>query len=409
MNSFLKNYGSTLALLAGLAAGGIIGICSSAAATAVKPVGDLFLNLIFVIIVPLVFFSIAASIYNMRESNMLGRVLGWVMVIFAGMSMVAAAVSYLGCLIYNPVGEIDHSKILGTLTQQAAEGKSSIPDIIVRALTVPDFHLLLTKSNLLPLIIFAALWGYGTSAAGEKGKPMAAFINSGTEVVMKMMSAIMVLAPVGLGCYFAGVVDEVGSQFLGGYIRAFVLYIAILAVFFFGINSIYVLVAKGGSGLKAYWKHIITPSITAIATSSSAATMPVAIEAVKKMGVTPSIADAVIPLGTNIHKDGSVMTGVIKAAFLMCLFSRSLTDPGTALAIVAVAIISAVVLGAVPSGGMAGEIFICSMLGFSPEMVGIIIVLGTLYDLPATLLNSSANIVGAILVDTAVGAGKKNQ
>lgn len=406
MNSFLKNYGSTLALLAGLVAGGIIGISSSTAALALKPAGDLFLNLIFVIIVPLVFFSIAASIYNMRESNMLGRVLGWVLVIFAGMSVVSALVAYAGCLLYNPVGDIDHGKILGAVTGEASGSSSSISEIIVSALTVPDFHLLLTKSNLLPLIVFAALWGYGTSAAGEKGKPMAAFINSGTEVVMKMMSAIMLLAPVGLGCYFAGVVNEVGSQFLGGYVRAFVLYIAILVVFFFGINSIYVLIARGASGLKAFWKHMITPSITAIATSSSAATMPVSIEAAKKMGVTPAVADAVIPLGTNIHKDGSVMTGVIKAAFLMCLFSRDLTDPGTALAIMAVAIISAVVLGAVPSGGMAGEIFICSMLGFSPEMVGIIIVLGTLYDLPATLLNSSANVVGAILVDSAIGKGK---
>lgn len=406
MNSFLKNYGSTLALLAGLAAGGIIGICSSSAALAIKPVGDLFLNLIFVIIVPLVFFSIAASIYNMRESNMLGRVLGWVLAIFVGMSIISALVAYVACLIYNPVGGIDPDKLLGSLSGQVSGSKSSIGEIIVSALTVPDFHLLLTKSNLLPLIVFAALWGYGTSAAGEKGKVMAGFINSGTEVVMKMMSAIMTLAPVGLGCYFAGVVNEVGSQFLGGYVRAFVLYIAILVIFFFGINSIYVLIAKGGSGLKAYWKHMIAPSVTAVATSSSAATMPVSIEAAKKMGVTPAIADAVIPLGTNIHKDGSVMTGVIKAAFLMCLFSRSLTDPGTALAIMAVAIISAVVLGAVPSGGMAGEIFICSMLGFSPEMVGIIIVLGTLYDLPATLLNSSANVVGAILVDSAIGKGK---
>lgn len=407
MNSFLKNYGSTLALLAGLVAGGIIGITSSAAALAIKPVGDLFLNLIFVIIVPLVFFSIAASIYNMRESNMLGRVLGWVIVIFAGMSVIAALVAYTGCLIYNPAGGIDQSKLLGSLSEQVSGCSSSFGDIIVSALSVPDFNLLLTKSNLLPLIIFAALWGYGTSAAGEKGKAIAGFINSGTEVVMKMMSIIMTLAPVGLGCYFAGVVNEVGSQFLGGYVRAFVLYIAILVVFFFGINSIYVLIARGGGGLKAYWKNMIAPSITAVATSSSAATMPVSIEAAKKMGVTPAIADAVIPLGTNIHKDGSVMTGVIKAAFLMCLFSRNLTDPGTALAIIAVAIISAVVLGAVPSGGMAGEIFICSMLGFSPEMVGIIIVLGTLYDLPATLLNSSANVVGAILVDAATGK-KKN-
>ena len=403
MSSFLKNYGSTLLLLAGIVAGGLCGLLIDGAGAAVKPVGDIFLNIIFVLVVPLVFFSIASSIYGMSESKMLGRVLGSIVVVFLGMSVVAAVVSYFSCLAFDPLGEVDRAALMQGISQGEDGGSESFGELIVRALTVSDFGLLLSKSALLPLIIISALTGYAVSAAGERGKPMAALIDSGLAVTMKVMGAVMHLAPLGLGCYFASTVASLGGGFLAGYARSLVLYLAIMALFYFVIHSIYVLLASGRSGLGRYWKHIVAPSVTAVATCSSAATMPVLIDSAKKMGVSPRIADAVIPLGTNLHKDGSVVSSTLKAVFLMSLFSQSIATPGAALGVMAVAILAAIVLGAVPSGGLAGEIFICSMMGFGPEMVGIIVVMGTLFDLPATLFNVSANGVGAVLVDRLTG------
>lgn len=405
MSTFLKNYGATLALLAGIMLGALCGILWPDAAHAVKPVGDLFLNLIFVMIVPLVFFSIAGSICRLRRGGMLGKVLLNVLAVFVGMSLVAALVAWLGVSVYSPLEAADREGILGGLAAAEMDSGAAIRpvDAIVRALTVSDFWLLLSKEHLLALIVFAALFGYAVCAAGEKGQAMEQFIHSGSEVMVRMMRTVMVAAPLGLGCYFADMIAAVGSQLLGGYLRVFLLYLALTLVYFFVINSLYVLAARGREGLRSYWQHIWDPAATAVATASSAATMPVAIGAARRMGVSAPIAESVIPLGTNIHKDGSVMGAVFKIVFLMLLCARPTAGLGALGLIVGVALLEAVVLGAVPGGGMAGEIFICSVLGFSPEMVGVIVVIGTIIDIPATLLNVGGNVVGAILVDRLSG------
>ena len=401
MSRFLKNYGATLALLGGILLGAACGILWPSAAHAVRPVGDLFLNLIFVMIVPLVFFSIANSICGLRRGGILGKVLLNVLVVFFGMSLIAALVAWLGVSVYSPVSPEDRQAILGeiaSVTDGLAPGIRPV-DALVQALTVSDFGLLLSKDHLLALIVFAALLGYAVCAAGEKGRPMEAFLLSGSEVMIQMMKGVMTAAPVGLGCYFADIIASAGARLLSGYLRVFLLYLVLTLICFFFLNSLYVLIARGTAGLKTYWRHIWNPAATAVATASSAATMPVAIEATRSMGVPGPIAEAVIPLGTNIHKDGSVMGAVLKIVFLMLLCGRPLTGGGVLFLVTGVALLEAVVLGAVPGGGMAGEIFICSVLGFSPEMVGVIVVIGTIIDIPATLLNVNSNIVGAILVD----------
>lgn len=403
MKAFLKNYGSTLALLCGIFIGGACGVIFGEGAHVVKPVGDIFLNLIFVMIVPLVFFSIATAVCKMRESHMLGRVLLNVLLVFLGMSLIAALLAYAGVLVFNPLKGTDSAIFLNGLSQSEASGEATLADSIVGTLTVPDFGILLSKSHLLALIIFAALFGYAVSAAGEKGRPMADFIGSGSDVMVRMMSLVMRLAPIGLGCYFADTIASIGDKLLGGYLRVFILYMVMTVVFFFVINSIYVIMAWGRKGLGEYWRHIWTPAITAIATSSSSATMPASIEAAKKMGTTPEIADAVIPLGTNLHKDGSVICAVFKIVFLLMLTSRGIDGPGMMLTIIFVGILESMVQGAVPNGGLTGEIFICSVMGFSPDLVGVIVVIGAIADIPATLLNANSNIVGAILVDRLSG------
>ncbi|MBR1574986.1 MAG: dicarboxylate/amino acid:cation symporter [Bacteroidales bacterium] len=401
MNRFLKNYGATLALLAGILLGALCGILWPDAARAVGPVGELFLNLIFVMIVPLVFFSIAGATCGLRRGGILGKVLLSVLAVFAGMSLVAALTGWLGTCVYSPFDAADRQRILGAIAPDLGSTGERLSPLkaLVGALTVSDFGLLLSKEHLLALIVFAALFGYAVCLAGPKGRPMETFIQSGSEVMVRMMKIVMVAAPVGLGCYFADTVARVGSQLLGGYLRVLVLYLALTLLFFFGINSLYVLTARGKEGLKNYWKHIWDPVATAVATSSSAATMPVAIEAAKRMGVRTPVAEAVIPLGTHIHKDGSVMGAVFKIVFLMLLTGRPMSGWGVLLTIVGVALMEAVVLGAVPGGGLAGEVFICSVLGFSPDMVGVIVVIGTIIDIPATLLNVNANVVAALLVD----------
>lgn len=412
MNSFWKNYGATLLLLAGVLLGALCGILWPAAAHAVKPLGQLFLNLIFVLIVPLVFFSTAASICKLRGSGMLGRTVLTVLAVFLGMSLVAALLGLLGTSCVPLVLPSEWDVVPGSFAEGAGLGTVSVADSLVGALTASDFSLLLSKEHMLALVLFSALFGYAVGAAGAAGAAMERFVLSGTEVMMKMVSLVMVLAPLGLGCYFADTVASVGAQLLGGYLRVLVLYLALTLVIFFILNSLYVFCA-GGTGirgrletLRRYWAHIWAPAATAVGTASSAASMPSAMEAARRMGVTLEIAESVIPLGTNIHKDGSVLGAVFKIVFLLALCGRVGGGVETLAAIVGVALLEAVVLSAVPSGGLTGEVFICSVMGFPPEMVGIIVVIGTLIDVPATLLNVNGNIVAALLSDRLTGRRK---
>lgn len=397
MKKFLKNYGLTVAILAGIALGAVCGVCWPSEAAAVKPVGDIFMNLLFTLVVPLVFFSISASICNLKRSGTAGRTIGIMFLVFLGMSIVAGAIGYIGTKWVNPFGGLDRSMFGLQISDTAVPAAAPESAAIVRALTVSNFLDLFSKSNLLPLIVFSMLLGLATAAC--KAERVAAFLQEGNNVIMKIMNIVMYAAPVGLGCYFAHTISSLGSQLLSGYLKAFVLYLAFTALFFFIVNSGYILIFGGPQWLRKFWQFILPPSFTALATASSAVAIPGNIDASIKMGVKPEIAQASVPLGTSIHKDGCIISGIIKVMMLMALLGMNMNGVGAALGIWGIAFLSGVVMGAIPSGAVTGEILICSLLGCDPALAGIIIVFSTLVDIPSTVVNSSANVVSAVITD----------
>lgn len=407
MNRVLKNYSSTLLLLSAVIIGGICGVIFGEKAAVVAPVGELFLNFVFVLIVPLVFFSISSSICSMTRGRSLGRLMLDVLLVFLVMSFIAALVMYISTLVVDPLGDIDRDSLIKTLPARQSGDGIGFGAAMVSALSVPDFVLLFSKEHLLPLIIISALTGWAAAMLGEAGESVFHFLKTGSDVVMKMMDGVMKLAPIGLGCYFASIISGLGSQIMGGFLRSFLLYTVVSLLFFFVLNPLYIFLFRGADGLRAYWTHIWPPSITAIATTSSAAAMPPGIEAARRMGVAPEIAESIVPLGTNLHKDGSVMAGLLKIVFLMSLFGQDFATPVAALMVIGLAIIASLVTGAVPSGAGTGELLTCMLMGFSPEMVGMMMVISTLVDIPATLMNSSSNVVAAALVDSLAGRRKK--
>ncbi|WP_075983273.1 dicarboxylate/amino acid:cation symporter [Bacillus massilinigeriensis] len=402
MAYIFKNYKSTIILLLSILIGGAAGAIYGTDATIVKPFGDLFLNLMFTIIVPLVFFSIASAIANMTEMKRLGKIMASIIIVFLATALVSAVIGFIGTSIVNPLEHSDTSAI-NKLMENAADPEQPAEEItflgqLINTFTVSDFSLLFSKSNMLQLIVFSVLFGLATAISGEKGKPLADFLSSGTTVMMKVVKFIMYYAPIGLGCYFATIIGELGPQILEGYARAFVLYLIISVIYYFGFFTLYAFIASGKDGIKVFWKNAITPSVTAIATCSSAACIPVNLESVQKMGVPKDIAETVIPLGANTHKDGSVFGGVLKIVFLFSLFGKDMTSLSSILSILGVSFLVGAVMGAIPSGGMIGEMLILSVFGFPPEVLPIIAVISTIIDAPATLLNSTGNTVSAMMV-----------
>lgn len=397
MNNILKNNISSIILLASVAVGAAFGAIFGEKARVVAPIGQIFMNLLFTLVVPVVFFSVSSSICNMKKNGIMGKTMGRIILVFLGMSIIAAIVGYILMLLISPIEDLDRSYILSVVKIGEIHDPVSAGDTLVHALTSDDFFSLFSKSNLLPLIVFAVLFGVGTAMAGADR--IAGLLQQGMDVTIKMMNVVMMLAPVGLGCYFADTIASVGSQIIGGYLRVFIIFAIIAVVFFFVVNSLYVFLASGREGLSAYWKYIIPPSITAMASASSTVAMPANIEAAKMMGVTPAIAETAIPLGTTLHKDGCVLSGVIKVVFIMVLFGHSLADPLSALVIIGLGLLSGIVAGAIPSGGATAEILICTLLGLQPSFAGILIIIGTIVDIPSTLINSSSNVVGAVVID----------
>ncbi|WP_050613434.1 dicarboxylate/amino acid:cation symporter [Bacillus testis] len=401
MKKFFANYKMTLILLLGIILGGIAGVVFGPKAEVVKPFGDLFLNLMFMLIIPLVFFSIASAIANMTEMKRLGKIMGSIVLVFFITASISAVLGVVGVSIVNPLENTDVSAIKDLMAN--AEQVDQPEDIsflgrVVQTFTVTDFSMLLSKSNMLQLIVFSILFGLATALSKEKGEPIVAFLNSGTAVMMKMVSFIMYYAPIGLGCYFATVIGDLGSSILEGYARTFVLYLVISIVYFIGFFTLYAFFAGGKLGVSVFWKNALPPSVTAIATCSSAACIPINLAATKKMGVTPDIAETVVPLGANTHKDGSVIGGVMKVVFLFALFGKDMTSVSSILSILAVSFLVGAVMGAIPGGGMIGEMLILSVFGFPAEALPIIAVISTIIDVPATLLNSTGNTVCAMMV-----------
>jgi len=400
MKNFFKNYKSSLILLGAILIGGIVGVVLGPKATVLKPFGDLFLNLLFMSLVPLVFFSVSSAIANMNTMKRLGKIMGNIVIVFLSTAFIAALIGILGAIILNPTKGLDSSmfsSIIGSGDVVEAE-KISFLDQIVKTVTVNDFNMLFSKSNMLQLIVFAVLFGLATAMAGEKAKGIAKFVEEGSEVIGNIIKVVMYYAPIGLGCYFASVIGELGTQILSGYVTAFLLYLGITVIYYFGFYTIYAYLAGGKEGIKIFWKNAVGPTVTAIATCSSAACIPVNLVSAKNMGVPDDIAETVVPLGANVHKDGSVIGGVLKITFLMGIFGMDITNPSTLLSILVVSFLVGAVVGAIPGGGVIGEMLILSVFGFSPEMLPIITVLGTVIDAPATLLNSAGNTVCAMMV-----------
>ncbi len=391
-NTFLKSYGFSLLLIASLIIGAVIGLFFKKDAATLKPLGDIFLNLLFTVIVPLVFFSISATVASMTDLKRLGKILVVMLMIFVATGILASGIMMAAVIAFPPASGIN-------MTLPAASDLASLSpaDQIVRAFTTPDFSFILSKNSMLALIVFSILTGLATSATGRKGETFAAFLASGNAVMMKLISMIMYYAPVGLCAYFAYLVGVFGPQLLGSYARAMAVYYPAALLYFFIAFSFYAYIAGRGRGVKSFWKNIIPPSLTALATGSSMAAMPANLQAAEKIGVPADIRDVVIPIGATMHMEGSCLAAVVKIAFLFGVFQMPFTGLETLATALGIALLTGVVVSGIPGGGTIGELLILSLYGFPPEAFPLVTMIGTLVDAPATMVNAVGDNASSML------------
>ena len=403
MKNILKTYKSVIILLAAIIIGAILGMALKENAAVLKPFGDIFLNLLFVTIVPLVFLSITTSISKIKQPKRIGKIMITIIATFVVMSLISVLVGIVSTYSFKLVDTEDGAQIRASLEEDSGETSSTetdekeptILDRTVSALTVTDFSKLLSKDNILPLVVFSILFGVAIKMAGEKGEAIQKTLESAYEVTLKFVQLISYYSPIGLGCYFAVLVGTYGSAIAVGYAKTFIIYTLVSIVFYIVMYSIYAFIAGGKKGLITFWKNIITPTAVALATCSSAAAIPANTETAKKIGVPDDIAETTVPLGTSFHKDGSIIGSVFKIMFLVCLFGTN----ASILQVIGVALVANLLVTAVPIGGVTiSEMMIISMMGYPVAALPILTMIATVIDAPATVLNSVGDSAASMLV-----------
>ena len=392
----LKNYSFPIVLVVSIFLGAVAGVLMGEKADIFTPLGDIFLNLMFTAVVPLVFFTISSAVGNMTNMKRLGRILGYMLAVFLATGLVAAVVIIIAVKLFPPAAGVNIMLEAGNAGEPV-----SLAQRIVDAITVNDFSLLLSRNNMLPLIVFAVMFGYCSSCMGE-GNMISRFLDGMSTVMMKLVNLIMLYAPVGLFAYFATLTGKFGPQLIGAYGRAMLLYYPLCIAYFLIAFTAYVYFSGGKTAVNSFFTHILPPAVTSLATQSSIATLPVNFEAADKIGVPRDVSGIVLPIGATMHMDGSVLSAILKISFLYGIFGKEFAGIEVYAISVIIAILSGVVLSGVPGGGLVGEMLIVSMMNFPPEAFPLIATIGFLVDPPATCLNACGDTVAAMMVSRIV-------
>ena len=390
-----KNYRFLAIMLGAMVLGCIAGWVSPEFGTTIKPLGTVFINMMFCVVVPLVFASIAGSVANMRSRKRAGKIMGTTVLTFVITGAIAAVIMFALMKIFPPV--------LTPWTELPTEelGEyASISDMIVNFFTASDFVGLLSRRAMLPLIVFSVLFGFATNLAGGPDSIIGKWLSGLTNVMMKFVQIITYYAPIAFFGIFADLVATYGPQITENYGRALLVYYPLCLLYVFTAFPLFAWFGGGRKGVGVMFRHIAKPAIVSLGTCSSVATIPTNMEEAEDTGISKDVSDMVVPLGATMHMDGSCFSCVLKIAFVLGVFGVPFEGVEMLVKVVLVAVLSSVGMSGVPGGGYIGEYIICSI--FFPNQMElaypILVAIGNLVDPPATMINAAGDYVVSFIV-----------
>ena len=393
-----SSYREPLILIGFVILGALLGILMGERAAFLYPIGQMWLNLLFVLLVPLIFFSISSSIATVTDTKRVGKLLTLTILIFA----VTAAIAGIYMFTVTGIFGVDTSIQMGEAVLEESAASSSVGEQIVNTFTVGDFPLVISRSHILALIVFTVFFGITVSLLGEKGRPVAEWLSNLSLVFYKMVELLMKLAPIGLMAYFANLTGTYGPELLASYARGLLIYYPAAFFYFFVFMALYAFLAAGTWGVKNYFKNILTPALTALGTRSSAAALPRQLDACDKLGVPREISSDVVPIGATCHMDGACVATIYEIALCCALFNRPLRGLGDYAFALVIAVAGSVAVSSVPGGGVAMETMVISAFGFPPVVLPVLLMMTQLFDAGCTLINSCGDTVASMLVTRAL-------
>ena len=389
-----RNYRFLAILLGAMIVGCIVGWAAPEFALKLKPFGTVFINMMFCIVVPLVFASISSSVAGMRSRKRAGKILGTTVAVFVITGAIAAFIMFVLMKIFPPVLEAWEDIPAEEIGEYA-----TLSDMLVNFFTASDFVGLLTRRAMLPLIVFSLLFGFAANLAESGEGVITRFLEGLTEVMLKFVKIITYYAPVAFFAIFAGLVADYGSMITQSFGRAMLVYYPLCFIYIFTAFPLFARFGGGPGAVKVMFKHIARPAVVSLGTCSSVATIPTNMEVAEDTGISKDVSEMVVPLGATMHMDGSCFSCVLKIAFVYGVFGIDFTW-GQLIPIILVAVLSSVGMSGVPGGGYIGEYIICSI--FFPAQLElafpILVAIGNLVDPPATMINSSGDYVVSYVV-----------
>ena len=389
-----RNYRFLAILLGAMIVGCIVGWAAPEFALKLKPFGTVFINMMFCIVVPLVFASISSSVAGMRSRKRAGKILGTTVAVFVITGAIAAFIMFVLMKIFPPVLEAWEDIPAEEIGEYA-----TLSDMLVNFFTASDFVGLLTRRAMLPLIVFSLLFGFAANLAESGEGVITRFLEGLTEVMLKFVKIITYYAPVAFFAIFSGLVADYGSMITQSYGRAMLVYYPLCFIYIFTAFPLFARFGGGPGAVKVMFKHIARPAVVSLGTCSSVATIPTNMEVAEDTGISKDVSEMVVPLGATMHMDGSCFSCVLKIAFVYGVFGIDFTW-GQLIPIILVAVLSSVGMSGVPGGGYIGEYIICSIF-FPAQMelaFPILVAIGNLVDPPATMINSSGDYVVSYIV-----------
>lgn len=391
----MKKKPLALWIFTGLALGIVAGMLlmgrPDIAETFIKPFGNLFLNLLKFIVVPIVLFSIMNGVISMKDIKKVGSIGGKTLLYYMGTTFFAVT---LGLLIANIFK--GGFPVLSTsgLEYTASESPSFIQTLI--GIFPSNIVQPMAEASMLQVIVIALLFGFGTIIAGKKGEAFGNFVESANEVSIAVMSFIIKLSPIGVFCLITPVVAVNGPQILGS--LAFVLLVAYIGYILHAtiVYSLTVKILAGISPLK-YFRGMAPAMIMAFSSASSVGALPLNLECVEKLGAKKEVASFVLPLGATINMDGTAIYQGVCAVFIASCYGINLTLPQQ-IVIILTAVLASVGTAGVPGSGMIMLAMVLQSVGLPVEGIALVAGIDRLFDMGRTTVNITGDAACAVIV-----------
>lgn len=374
-------------------------------------VGDLFLRALRFVAVPIVVFSLVVGASSIGDTKKLGRIGGKTIGIYLGTTAIAILIGLLAANVIKP-GTFVSDEVRDQLIETNSDAASSRIDSAV-APSVWDTMLNLLPTNpfaalaqgaMLQVVVTSLLVGIGlTMLPEEKSKPVIAFFDGMTDVVITIVHWIMSIAPYAVFCLLVGVVAQLGLDVLGALAAYAAVVIGSLLVMILGVYPL-VLKAIAGVGPARFFKAISPAQLLAFSSSSSGATLPVTMECCEeRLGVSEEVTSFVVPIGATINMDGTALYQGVATLFIAQLFGLPL-GIGDQLTIVLTATLASIGTAAVPGVGMVMLVIVMQSLNFPPEVMttGVAVIFGV--DRILDMCRTTCNVTGDCMVAAVVAS-----